>query len=133
MARLKSKSAYKTPAHTDAAISARVENNLFLRKLTCDDFTNEYWAVVESTFYSKINKLIDNQVDFDDRFKHVIEQSIMRVVHVGQKQKLPPSKVSEMVMKSAEAAETYKKWIPQKNVERRAGMMVGSSRLRKIG
>lgn len=60
-------------------------------------------------------------------------QSIMRIVYIGQKQNIRPETVRLMVARSIEAGNNLSQWTPVPGVERRAGMLAGSSRLRKIG
>ncbi|MEG7406210.1 hypothetical protein V6D98_15700, partial [Serratia marcescens] len=69
----------------------------------------------------------------DTTYESIIEQAVMRVVHVGQKQHIAPAKVRQIVAGGSESARTQRSWQPQKGLERRSGMLAGSSRLRKIG
>ncbi|QOL14069.1 hypothetical protein [Dickeya dianthicola] len=133
MAKVRSKTVSKTPATTKVVVSARVENGTKPRSLTLDDFTSEYREVVKELLALK-RKNAAGAVTLDDAtHENVVEQAVMRVVHVGQKQHIAPAKVRQMIASGSEFARSQRSWQPQKALERRSGMLAGSSRLRKIG
>lgn len=101
--------------------------------LTLDDFTGEYRNIVKDVLAMKRNSALLSGKSANPVLVKVVEQAVMRVVHVGQKQSIAPSKVREMVAASSDAARSNPDWKPQKALERRAGMLAGSPRLRKLG
>ncbi|MFJ5337233.1 hypothetical protein ACIPTZ_20175 [Pectobacterium sp. CHL-2024] len=120
----------KTSATTKVVVFARIENGTKPQSLTLDDFTSEYREVVKELLALKRNNAA--VVNSATR-ENVVEQAVMRVVHVGQKQHIAPAKVRQMVVGGSESARSQRSWQPQKALERRSGMLAGSSRLRKIG
>lgn len=57
-----------------------------------DDFTNEYRAVVKELLTLKRKNAVKSG-NFDNPvLNRVVEQAVMRIVYVGQKQKMAPSK-----------------------------------------
>ena len=133
MAKVKGKAVSKTPSTAKVVVSARIENGTKPRSLTLDDFTSEYREVVKELLALKRKNAVRAATIDDAIHESIIEQAIMRVVHVGQKQHLAPAKVRQMVASSSESARSQRSWQPQKALERRSGMLAGSSRLRKIG
>ncbi|MEI7186105.1 hypothetical protein [Dickeya dianthicola] len=129
MAKVKS----KTPATTKVVVSARLENATKPRSLTLDDFTSEYREVVKELLALKRKNAAGAATLDDATHGNVVEQAVMRVVHVGQKQHIAPAKVRQMIASGSEFARSQRSWQPQKALERRSGMLAGSSRLRKIG
>ncbi|ADM97802.1 hypothetical protein [Dickeya dadantii] len=133
MAKVKSKTVSKTPATTKVVVSARVENGTKPQSLTLDDFTSEYREVVKELLALKRKNAAGEATLDDATHENVVEQAVMRVVHVGQKQHIAPAKVRQMIASGSESARNQRSWQPQKALERRSGMLAGSSRLRKIG
>jgi len=101
--------------------------------LTLEDFSGEYRDVVKELLAMKRRKAQESGKSPNLIMNKVVEQAVMRVVDVGQKQHLSPSKVKQMVVSSSTAASRTPQWQPQKALERRAGMLAGSTRLIKIG
>lgn len=60
-------------------------------------------------------------------------QSLMRVIYLGQKQNLKPDHLRKMIADTDALARQHKKLTSQSGLEKRAGMLAGSSSMRKIG
>ncbi|MCS3432936.1 hypothetical protein [Klebsiella sp. BIGb0407] len=123
----------KMPANEKVVVSAHIENGAKVQSLTLDDFTSEYREVVKELLVLKRKNAAGAASINNATHENIIEQAVMRVVHVGQKQHIAPAKVRQMVTGSAESARGQQSWQPQKALERRTGMLAGPSRLRKIG
>ncbi|EAA2596421.1 hypothetical protein EZ821_06825 [Salmonella enterica subsp. enterica serovar Adelaide] len=133
MAIVKRKSVNAASATGKAIVSVHVENGKKPGLLTLDDFTSEYRAVVKELLTLKRKNAVKSG-NFDNPvLNRVVEQAVMRIVYVGQKQKIAPSKVRQMVTSSSNSARSQRNWQPQKALERSSGMLTGASRLRKIG
>lgn len=133
MAKVKSKAANEAPANVKVVVSARAENVTKPRSLTLDDFTSEYREVVKELLALKRKNATGADNLNNPTLQNVVEQAVMRVVHVGQKQHIAPAKVRQMVASGSDSARGKRNWQSEKTLERRAGMLAGSSRLRKIG
>lgn len=133
MAIVKRKSVNTIPATGETNVSVHVANGKKPAPLTLDDFTNEYRAVVKELLTLKHNNAVKSG-NFDNPvLNRVVEQAVMRIVYIGQKQKIAPSKVRQMVISGSNSALSQRNWQPQKSLERSSGMLAGASRLRKIG
>ncbi|EBL1426530.1 hypothetical protein FPC62_07955 [Salmonella enterica] len=133
MAIVKRKSVNAASATGKAIVSVHVENGKKPGLLTLDDFTSEYRAVVKELLTLKRKNAVKSG-NFDNPvLNRVVEQAVMRIVYVGQKQKIAPSKIRQMVTSSSNSARSQRNWQPQKALERSSGMLTGASRLRKIG
>lgn len=133
MAKVKRKSVNTTPASGNTIVSVHAENGKKPGPLTLDDFTSEYRAVVKELLILKRQSAIKSG-DYDNPvLNKVVEQAVMRIVYVGQKQRIAPSKVRQMVASGSNSARSQRNWQPQKTLERSSGMLAGASRLRKIG
>lgn len=133
MAIVKRKSVNAAPATGKAIVSVHVENGKKPGPLTLDDFTSEYRAVVKELLTLKRKNAVKSG-NFDNPvLNRVVEQAVMRIVYVGQKQKIAPSKVRQMVTSGSNSARSQRNWQPQKALERSSSMLAGASRLRKIG
>ncbi|WP_368889387.1 hypothetical protein [Morganella morganii] len=133
MAIVKRKSVNAAPATGKAIVSVHVENGKKLTPLTLDDFTSEYRAVVKELLTLKRKNTVKSDNFNNPVLNRVVEQAVMRIVYVGQKQRIAPSKVRQMVTSGSNSARNQRNWQPQKALERSSGMLVGASRLRKIG
>ena len=133
MAKVKHKAVSEAPANVKAVVSARAENVTKPQSLTLDDFTSEYREVVKELLALKRKSATGAENLNNSTVQHVVEQAVMRVVHVGQKQRIAPAKVRQMVASGSDSARGKRNWQPEKALERRAGMLAGSPRLRKIG
>lgn len=133
MAKVKRISANFTPATSKAVPPSRTNKDDRSATLSLDDFTGEYRDVVKELvaikhqIYQASGKLANPTLN------KIAEQAVMRVVHVGQKQRIAPSKVRKTFMASSAQARTTPEWKPQPDLERRVGMLAGSAKLRKIG
>ena len=133
MAKVRSKSISTTPAIGNAVVSVRVGNGNKSRPLTLDDFTSEYREVVKELLALKRQNAAKSRNLDNPVLNRVVEQAVMRIVHVSQKQSIAPAKVRQMVSSGSNSALRQRSWQPQKDLERRSGMLAGASRLRKIG
>jgi len=133
MAKVKRISVDFTPATSKAGAPLRTSKDGRPAALSLDDFTGEYRDVVKELIAMKrqISKASGNPTN--PILNKVIEQAVMRIVHVGQKQCIAPSKVKNTFMASSTQSRTTPEWKPQPDLERRAGMLAGSTKLRKIG
>ncbi|PKB91398.1 hypothetical protein A8A01_01410 [Ewingella americana] len=133
MAIVKRKSVNAAPATGKAIVSVYVENGKKPGPLTLDDFTSEYRAVVIELLTLKQKNEVKSG-NFDNPvLNRVVEQAVMRIVYVGQKQRITPSKVRQMVISGSNSSRSQRNWQPQKALERSSGMLAGASRLHKIG
>lgn len=133
MVKVKNKAVSKAQATTNVAAPTRVENGTKPSSLTLDDFTSEYREVVKALLALKRKNAAGAGNLNNPDLEKIVEQAVMRVVHVGQKQHIPPAKVIQMVAGGSDSARSQRSWQPQKALESRTGMLAGSSRLRKIG
>lgn len=133
MAKVKSKFVPSSRSAPEQIAPARAGNKGKPAALTIDDFTGEYRDVVKEAVAMKRNNALLSGKPVNPALVTVVEQAVMRVVHVGQKQRIAPSKVKEMVAVSSDTARRNPDWQPEKSLERRAGMLAGSTRLRKLG
>lgn len=133
MAKVKSKFVPSSKSAPEQVAPSRAGKKSKSAVLTIDDFTGEYRDVVKEVVAMKRNNALLSGKPVNQAQVTVVEQAVMRVVHVGQKQRIAPSKVKEMVAVSSDAARRNPDWQPQKALERRAGMLAGSARLRKLG
>ncbi|MFV9671448.1 hypothetical protein ACNY68_20930 [Pantoea sp. KXB25] len=133
MAKVKSIRANFTQATSKAEASSRTDKDVRPAALSLDDFTGEYRDVVKELVAIKrqISQASGNPAN--PTLNKIVEQAVMRIVHVGQKQRIAPSKVKKTVMASSAQTRTTPEWKPQPDLERRAGMLAGSAKLRKIG
>ncbi len=130
MAKSKTIRANFTQLISKAEAPSRPNKNVRPAALSLDDFTGEYRDVVKELV--AIKRQI-SQASGNPALNKIAEQAVMRIVHVGQKQRIAPSKVRKTVMASSAQARTTPEWKPQPDLERRAGMLAGSAKLRKIG
>lgn len=114
-------------------VPSRIIKDVRPGTLSLDDFTGEYRDVVKELVAIKrqISQASGNPAN--PTLNKIVEQAVMRIVHVGQKQRIAPSKVRKTLMASYAQARTTPEWTPQPDLERRAGMLAGSAKLRKIG
>lgn len=133
MAKFKRIRANFTQATLKAEAPSRTNKDVRSAALSLDDFTGEYRDVVKELVAIKrqISQASGNPAN--PTLNKIVEQAVMRIVHVGQKQRIAPSKVRKTVMASSAQARTTPEWKPQPDLERRAGMLAGSAKLRKIG
>ncbi|WP_128085363.1 hypothetical protein [Pantoea deleyi] len=133
MAKVKRISEDFTPATSKATAPSRMNKDGTSSALSLDDFTGEYRDVVKELVAMKrqISQASGNPVN--PVLNKIVEQAVMRIVHVGQKQRIAPSKVRKNVMASSAQSRITSEWKPQADLERRAGMLAGSAKLRKIG
>jgi len=133
MAKVKRISADFTPATSKAAAPSRTKKDDRPAALSLDDFTGEYRDVVKELVAMKRQISQESGKPANPILNKIVEQAVMRVVHVGQKQRIAPSKVRKTVMASSAQSRTTPEWKPQADLERRVGMLAGSAKLRKIG
>ncbi|MGC0820662.1 hypothetical protein WKH08_20670 [Pantoea agglomerans] len=133
MAKVKSIRANFTQATSKAEVPSRIIKDVKPAALSLDDFAGEYRDVVKELVAIKrqISQASGNPAN--PTLNKIVEQAVMRIVHVGQKQRIAPSKVRKTFMASYAQARTTPEWKPQPDLERRAGMLAGSAKLRKIG
>lgn len=133
MAKVKSIRVNFTQATPKAEAPSRTNKDVRPAALSLDDFTGEYRDVVKELVAIKrqISQASGNPAN--PTLNKIVEQAVMRIVHVGQKQRIAPSKVRKTVMTSSAQARTTPEWKPQPDLERRAGLLAGSAKLRKIG
>lgn len=130
MAKSKTIRANFTQLISKAEAPSRPNKNVRPAALSLDDFTGEYRDVVKELVATKRQI---SQASGNPALNKIAEQAVMRIVHVGQKQRIAPSKVRQTVLASSAQARTTPEWKPQPDLERRAGMLAGSAKLRKIG
>lgn len=133
MAKSKTIRANFTQLISKAEAPSRPNKEVRPAALSLDDFTGEYRDVVKELVAIKrqISQASGNSAN--PILNKIAEQAVMRIVHVGQKQRIAPSKVRKTVMASSAQARTTPEWKPQPDLERRVGMLAGSAKLRKIG
>lgn len=101
------------------------EAGLASHSLTVDVLKPDYRALFE-VLVSERNLTTDSQ--YENKL-----QSLMRVIYSGQKQNLKPDILRKMIADTDALARQHKKLTSLPGVEKRAGMLAGSSSMRKIG
>lgn len=101
------------------------ESGLASHTLTVDVLKPVYRALFE-ILVSERNLAADRQ--YENKL-----QSLMRVIYSGQKQNLNPEILRKMIEDTDALARQHKKLTSRPGLEKRAGMLAGSSSLRKIG
>ncbi|KHJ69307.1 hypothetical protein QU24_04535 [Pantoea rodasii] len=101
------------------------EAGLVSHSLTVDVLKPDYRALFE-VLVSERNLTTDSQ--YENKL-----QSLMRVIYSGQKQNLKPDILRKMIADTDALARQHKKLTSLPGVEKRAGMLAGSSSMRKIG
>lgn len=98
--------------------------------LTYGDFTSEYRAVLDELIALRLAR---SGLKGTDSMSSYMVQALMRIVYVGQQDRTSAERIRDMVSGSGRQRRDHSDWKPQAVPERNAGMLAGSSKLRRFG